>query len=199
MHHLYLSYQADEASLRKEREALESWCTDRGIGEFAILDEKLTSGRISQRLINKLLKQVHPGDTVVATSLSRLGRSMNMVLGVLKMLHDKGSSIVTIDDGRTLAPDDNTAAFIADMELFSGLATRIKAERSNESLSKAKADGKRFGRPVGRKTAPEKNVLYGKTQLLEKMIADGVSKSEIAKRLEVSRGTITNYLAAKQK
>lgn len=195
MHHLYLSYQPSEDSLRKEREALEGWCREEGVKDYEILEENLTSGRISQRQLTKLLSPVREGDTVVATSLSRLGRGINMLLSVLKILHGKGAGIITIDDGRIFRPDDETASFIADMEAFTRLNVKIKAERSSEALDRAKADGKRFGRPVGRKKAPEKNVLYGKTELLEKLIADGVSKSEIARRLDVSRGTIVNYLS----
>lgn len=195
MHHLYLSYQPSETSLRKEREALEGWCREGGVKDYEILEENLTSGRISQRQMAKLLSPVREGDTVVATSLSRLGRGINMLLSVLKILHGKGAGIITIDDGRIFRSDDETAAFIADMEAFTRLNVKIKAERSNESLDRAKADGKRFGRPVGRKKAPEKNVLYGKTQLLEKMVAEGLSKTEIARRLDVSRGTIVNYLS----
>ena len=195
MHHLYLSYQPFETSLRKECEALEGWCREGGIKEYEILEENLTTGRISQRQLTKLLKPVQPGDTVVAPSLSRLGRSINMLLSVLKMLCGKGASIITIDDRHIFRPDDATASFIADMEAFASLSVKIKAERSNEALDRAKAGGKRFGRPAGRKKAPEKNVLYGKTELLEKLIAEGVSKSEIARRLDVSRGTIVNYLS----
>lgn len=194
MHHLYLSYQPSETSLRKEREALEGWCREEGVKDYEILEENLTSGRISQRQMTKLLSPVREGDTVVATSLSRLGRGINMLLSVLKILHGKGASIITIDDGRIFRPDEATASFIADMGVFTRLNVKIKAERSNESLDRAKADGKRFGRPVGRKKAPEKNVLYGKTQLLDQMVAEGLSKSEIARRLDVSRGTIVNYL-----
>lgn len=197
MHHLYLSYQPSETSLRKEREALEGWCREGGIKDYEILEENLTSGRISQRQLTKLLSHIREGDTVVATSLSRLGRGISMLLSILKMLYGKGASIITIDDGRIFRPDDATASFIADMEAFASLSVKIKAERSNEALNKAKADGKQFGRPAGRKKAPEKNVLYGKTELLEKLVAEGLTKSEIARRLDVSRGTVVNYLAEK--
>lgn len=174
---------------------MEGWCREEGVKDYEILEENLTSGRISQRQMTKLLSPVREGDTVVATSLSRLGRGINMLLSVLKILHGKGAGIITIDDGRIFRPDDETASFIADMEAFTRLNVKIKAERSSEALDRAKANGKQFGRPVGRKKAPEKNVLYGKTELLEKLIADGVSKSEIARRLDVSRGTIVNYLS----
>lgn len=197
MHHLYLSYQPSETSLRKERESLEGWCAERGVRKFAILEEKLTDGRISQRQLIKLLKPVQPGDTVVAPSLSRLGRSINMLLSVLKILHGKGVIVVTINDGRIFLPDEATASYITAMESFMALATGIKAERGNEAIDKARADGKQFGRPLGKKKDPLKNVLYGKTDLLIRLHNKGLSPQKIADRLGVSRGTVSNYLKSR--
>lgn len=194
MHHLYLSYQPSETSLRKEREVLEGWCAESGVQEYAILEENLTSGRISQRQLTKLLKPVLPGDTVVATSLSRLGRSINMLLSVLKILHGKGVTVVTVNDGRVFLPDGETSSYIASMEFFATLATGIKVERGNEAIEKAKADGKQFGRPLGKKKDPAKIVLAGKTDRLVFLYNEGLSPAKIAEQLGVSRGTIVNYL-----
>ena len=119
-----------------------------------------------------------------------------MLLSVLKMLHGKGVTIITVNDGRIFLPDEATASYISAMESFVALATGIKAERGNEALDKAKADGKQFGRPAGQKKAPEKNVLYGKTEQLEALRAQGLSPQKIAVRLGVSRGTVANYLKA---
>lgn len=196
MHHLYLSYQPSAAALDAERGALVRWCEEAGVQEYRILEEKLTSGRISQFQLTKLLKPVLPGDTVVAASLRRLGRSINMLLSVLKILHGRGVTIITVNDGRIFLPDEDTSAYIAALESFVALATGIKAERGNEALDRAKADGKQFGRPAGQKKAPEKNVLYGKTEQLEALRAQGLSPQKIAVRLGVSRGTVANYLKA---
>lgn len=197
MHHLYLSYQPSEASLRKELEALEGWCAEAGVKKYAILEENLTSGRISQFQLTKLLKPVLPGDTVVAASLRRLGRSINMLLSVLKMLHGKGVTVITVNDGRIFLPDEATASYITAMESFMTLATGIKAERGNEAIDKARADGKQFGRPLGKKKDTVKNVLYGKTDLLIRLHNKGLSPQKIADRLGVSRGTVSNYLKSR--
>lgn len=165
-----------------------------GVHEYGIIEENLTSGRISQRQLNKLLKPVLPGDAVVAPSLSRLGRSINMLLSVLKMLYGRGVSIITINDGRIFLPDETTASYIAAMESFVALTTGIKTERGNEAIEKAKADGKQFGRPLGKKKDPAKIVLAGKTDRLVFLYNEGLSPAKIAEQLGVSRGTIVNYL-----
>lgn len=194
MHHLYLSYQPSVSALEAERGEMVRWCEGRGVTDVAVIEEKLTSGRISQRQLTKLLRPVLPGDTVVATSLKRLGRSINMLLSVLKILHGRGVTIITVNDGRIFLPDEATASYISAMESFVALTTGIKAERGNEALDKAKADGKQFGRPLGKKKDPAKNVLYGKTDQLIRLHNEGLSPQKIADRLGVSRGTVANYL-----
>lgn len=190
MHHLYLSYQPSETSLRKEREALEGWCREGGIKEYDILTENF-SERVSKAQIVRLLRPVRCGDVVVATHLTRLGRSIKMLMTVLQTIYSKGAEVFCLDSGIV------SRDILKSLELVQNIAQNIRSERSNEALNKAKADGKQFGRPAGRKKAPEKNVLYGKTELLEKLVAEGLTKSEIARRLDVSRGTVVNYLAEK--
>lgn len=194
MHHLYLSYQPSETSLRKEREALEGWCRESGIEDYEILEEDLTAGRILQSQLTKLLKPVLPGDTVVATSLSRLGRSINMLISILKILSEKGVTVITLDDGRHYLPNKSTIDFITNLETTAGIIKKIKAERSTEALDRAKADGKQFGRPLGKKKDPAKNVLAGKTEQLVRLHNEGLSPQKIADELGVSRGTIVNYI-----
>lgn len=69
MHHLYLSYQPSETSLRKEREALEGWCREGGIEDYEILEENLTSGHLwlkkqSQATVSTSAIKVYGANTV---------------------------------------------------------------------------------------------------------------------------------------
>ncbi|MBQ0081522.1 MAG: recombinase family protein [Alistipes sp.] len=186
MHHLYLSYQPDTNAFQKERDALESWCKKEAV-EYNIITENF-SERVSKPQIEKLLRPVHIGDIVIATHLTRLGRSIKMLMNVLQTIYCKGAEVFCLDTG-TISKD-----ILKSLELVENIDKQIRSERSMEGLQKAAHQGKQFGRPVGRKKIPEKNVLYGKTELIDKMIADGISKTEIAKRLDVSRGTIISYL-----
>lgn len=176
---------------------MEGWCEKGGIKDYKILEEKLTSGRISHSQLAKLLEPVHSGDTVVATSLSRLGRSINMLISVMKILSLKGATIITTDDGKLYLPGKSTEDFITNLEITAGIIRKIKAERSTEALDRAKAAGKRFGRPAGQKKTAEKNVLYGKTDRLVSLYSEGLSPAKIALQLGVSRGTVANYIKAK--
>lgn len=162
--------------------------------EHGVIFEKLTSGRISPRMISRLLAPVQAGDTLVALSLTRLARGGNMLCSVLRLLHDRGATVITLDDGRTYLPDESTSDFISQMEFFFDLATRIKAERGSEAQDKARAEGKIIGRPSGSLKDRKKLVLFGKEALIDSLRAEGRSIAFIASELGVSTGTVSNYL-----
>lgn len=194
MHHLYLSYQPSREQLSKERAALEGWCADRGVGDYAILEEKLTSGRISERMIRKTLNAVRAGDTVVATSLSRLGRGINMLQTVITVILENGASIYLMDEDHLYGKGPDSGQLLSHLDFAVKIAKKLKAERGNEALRPSREQGLPHGRPVGAKKAKSKLVLYGKTELIERLHRDGLSAEKIARQVGVSRTTIYNFL-----
>lgn len=199
MHHLYLSYQPSSEALSQERAVLEAWCGDREVLEYRILEERLTNGRISERMIRKMLDSVEAGDVVVACSLTRLGRGINMLLGVVTHILGKGASFYLIDEDRMYAPGQGSAELVAHLEFAAQIVSQIKTERGNEALLPDHQKGIWHGRPVGSKKAAQKNVLYGKEETVLRMKAEGQSAEKIAAAIGVSRGTVYNFLKASQR
>ena len=63
---------------------------------------------------------------------------------------------------------------------------------------KAREEGKQPGRPTGSRKAPQKSVLFGKTEEIDRMITRGIPITQIAKNLGIGRGTIYLYLSSKK-
>lgn len=195
MHHLYVSIHNNAAALQKEREGLVAWCEEKGVKDYGFIEDDLTMGRIPDRAIRSLLKPIHQGDTVVVSELSRLGRSLSMFQSVMNHIRDNECTIITLE-GRIMEPNRTMSLFVNALNDIVEIERQMKAFRSNDVLFKMREEGGTPGRPVGTTKNPEKMVLFGKEERLRQMYADHVPINKIMAELEVSRGTITNYLKA---
>lgn len=195
MHHLYISIYNNAAALQQEREALVAWCEAKGISEYDFIEDDLSIGRIPEKAIQKLLTPIRHGDTIVVPEISRLGRSLSMFQSVMNHIRDNECTVVTLD-GRTMEPNRTMTLFVNALNDIVEIERQMKAFRSNDALFKMREEGGTPGRPVGTTKNPEKMVLFGKEERLKQMYADHVPINKIMAALEVSRGTITNYLKA---
>lgn len=195
MHHLYISIHNNAAALQKEREALVAWCVENGVKDYHFIEDDLTMGRIPGKALRSLLKPINHGDTIVVSEMSRLGRSLAMLLMVMNHLRDNECTIITLD-GRVMEPNRTMSLFVNALNDIVVIERQMKAFRSIDVLYKKREEGSSLGRPVGTLKNPEKMVLFGKEERLRQMYADHVPIVTMMAELEVSRGTITNYLKA---
>lgn len=144
----------------------------------------------------KLMRRLREGDTLVVTSIDRLGRNYNEILEEWRRItKDRGAAIVVLDmpllDTRERA-GDVTATLIADivLQLLSYVAQvereNIK-QRQAEGIAAARARGVRFGRP--RKEPPP---AFGAVRT--EYEAGTLTKRSAASKLGVCPATFTRWL-----
>jgi len=132
------------------------------------------------------LDYLRDGDTLVVTKLDRLARSVPHLLAIIERVRAKQASI-EIGNLGTL---DNTATGKLMVTMLGAIAAferEMMLERQREGIAAAKAAGKYKGRaPTARSQTDE--VL--------RLVAAGVNKSEIARRLNMHRASVHRILAA---
>lgn len=145
----------------------------------------------AKREIAKVLEICKEGDLLLVSEISRIGRSTADVLNFLECAISKGLIVHAVKNNITL--DDSIQSTIFATVL--GLAAEIEREfiksRTKEGMARAKAEGRRLGRPAGLAKSLK---LDKKAEHIKSLIAAGVAKSAVARLLEVSRGTIDRYL-----
>ena len=67
--------------------------------EAVIVTEEYTGTKLDRPAWSKLYKAAQEGDTIIITELSRLGRSLMMILDVLQSLLEKGVKVIAIKEG----------------------------------------------------------------------------------------------------
>jgi len=104
---------------------------------------------------------------------------------------------VAIKEGIDLAgpADLQTKVMITLFSLFAEIERDLISERTKEGIVAARAKGKILGRPKG---VLGKSRLDGKEEEIRFLLQKGVSKSAIAKILEVPDPTLRHFIKSRQ-
>jgi DNA invertase Pin-like site-specific DNA recombinase len=138
----------------------------------------------TQRKVDHLLNRLSPGDTLLVSELSRLGRSLSQIIFLVDQLIEKQVRFVAIKEGIELegSTDLRTKVMITLFGLFAEIERDLISERTKEGLAKARLNGKRLGRPKGKLG---KSKLSGKEEEIRLLLQKGVSLASIAKIMGV--------------
>ena len=125
-------------------------------------------------------------DVVLVWRLDRWGRSVTDLLATLQELEHLGVGFVSLNEALDLTTPAGRA-MAALLAVFAAFEREILGERVRAGLAHAQQNDKRLGRPI---TA----ALYAGQVC--KLFRDGVSKAEIARRLQIGRTSVRRILAA---
>ncbi|MGS0681826.1 recombinase family protein [Shewanella sp. 125m-7] len=127
--------------------------------------------------------QMERGDMLVVLKLDRLGRDNIDVQNTINLLTDKGIKVVCLD---LPVADLSSSEGKLMLQMFSAFAeferNRIR-ERTKEGLERAKAQGKKLGRPEAHAT----------TVLVQAKRAEGLSQSKVAEALGLGIATVKRH------
>lgn len=158
-----------------------------------ILDNGV-SGRVKakDRKLGGLLKQIKPGDMIITSELSRLGRSTADVINTCNIIADKGAYCYFVKQAMSI---DNTPLgkmLIAIFSAFAEMERDLIIQRTKEAFARKRALGYKLGRPFGCKN--KKRKLDNKDSVILEMVANNVSKKAISRKLHVSERTLSRKL-----
>lgn len=130
MVYAYLRYSTSHQDELQQVQAIKEWTKPKGIFIDEVVKDEGVSGGISYRDRNlyKLVKRMKPGDLLIVTEISRLGRSMSdLNILVNEELKPRGVRLVVIKMGLDL--DCSNLKAMDQMVLFSfGFAAEVEKE-----------------------------------------------------------------------
>ena len=128
-------------------------------------------------------------DAVLVWRLDRWGRSLVDLVVTLKELSALGVGFVSLSEALDLTtPTGRAMAGL--LSVFAEFEHEILRERIRAGIAEARLKGKRFGRPL---TAAKK------AGQIRKLYRAGVSKAEIARRLEIGRTSVRRILGERNR
>ncbi len=134
-----------------------------------------------QRRIDELLEKLNGGDTLIATELSRLGRSTAEVIGLINQLLAKKVRVILIKQNLDVTGQDMTSKIIITLfSLFAELERDLISVRTKEALASKKAQGIKLGKPKG---TIQKSIYDKDLELIKEWLTLGLSGRKISKNL----------------
>jgi DNA invertase Pin-like site-specific DNA recombinase len=128
--------------------------------------------------LKTILDFIHPGETLVVTRIDRLARSMRDLQTIVAMLEGKRAHLAATEQ----PVDTSTAAgkaFFDMLGVFAEFETNLRRERQADGIDAARRRGVYCGRP------PRIDI-----EAIQNQLARGLSPTEIAREMGISRGTV---------
>jgi len=150
---LYLRVSTGEQETQNQRLALENWATSRGLQIVRVYQEEESAWKAGhQRELARLLTdaQRRHFKAVVVWALDRLSREG--ALAILKLVERLGRSdvrVISYQEPWTEAPGELAELLYALVGWVAKMESQRRSERTRAGLERAKAQGKKLGRPVG--------------------------------------------------
>ena len=171
----YARVSTDAQNLDRQLDALKRYGIDK------LYCEKMSGTKKSRPELDRMMKEIEDGDTIVIESLSRLGRSVKNLAELMEVFNSRNIRLISLKE--TIDTTSPTGRLL--FTILSSLAQferDVLVERTREGLNAARARGRSGGRPRTNEAAVKKAVaLYQTKQYSLKEIHQltGVSASTI--------------------
>jgi len=146
--------------------------------EIIRIEQKSGNNLADRKELNNILDFIHKDEYLVVTRIDRLARSLKDLQIIVDRLKVKGAHLIAIEQPVNTSTATGKAFFDM-LGVFAEFETNLRRERQADGIAAAKNKGIYKGRPP----SIDQNKI--KQHLLE-----GKRPTQIAKELEISRGTI---------
>ena len=180
----YLRTSTDKQEINNQRLEILEYARKEDLKVSDFIEVQISSRKsVKDRRIDELLGKLQNGDTVIATELSRIGRSTVEVITIINELIKNGIDIVIVKQGLKINAgnkDDMTSKVMVTMlSLFAELERDLISHRTREALRSKKAQGQVLGKPKG---TIQKSVYDKHRDRIVELLSLGLSVQKIAQK-----------------
>ena len=179
----YIRASTDKQDVQNQRHEILEYGNREGIRLDEFIEAMLSSRHSSRkRRIEELQERLEPGDTVIVTELSRLGRSTGEVIMLINELVAYGVTLIILKQDLRLSEahqDMTSKVMVTLLALFAEIERDFISLRTKEALASKKAQGVILGKPKGTIQAS----MYDKDRdRIEELLSQGVPQTRIIER-----------------
>lgn len=188
----YIRVSTDKQTVENQRYEINNFCERQEIVVNKWIEETISGAKnLEDRKLGKLLKKMRKDDILICSELSRLGRNLLMIMGILNECMNRDIQVWTIKDNYRLGSDINSKVLAFAFGLSAEIERNLISQRTKEALARKRAEGVILGRPIGRRSSKTK--LSGQEKKIQELLQKKVSYSAIGRILGVHRLTVSSF------
>lgn len=193
----YIRVSTDRQTVENQRFEILAFCKKNSFVVDSWIEETI-SGSIEpdKRGLGKLLRHVRKGDLIICSELSRLGRSLFMIMSILNLIMKKGARVWTIKDNYRLGDDIQSKVLAFAFGLSAEIERNLISQRTKEALERLRKEGVKLGRPKG--VLGKRSKLDGAELPISIMLLSGISPNRMAQLYGMHRNTVLLFIAKKE-
>lgn len=193
MNYGYIRVSTDKQTVENQRFELSHFCKENQI-TIDIWVEETISGMMlpEKRKLGKVIDKMQKGDVLICAELSRLGRNLLMIMGILNQCMNKEVMVWTVKDNYRLGNDISSKVLAFAFGLSAEIERNLISQRTKEALARKRAEGVHLGHRKGQRNTHTK--LSGHEEEIIKLRHHGYTIVSIASRFHVHPITIHRFL-----
>lgn len=189
----YIRKSTDKQSFEHQEYEIKQYAQKHNLKIDRWVEESISSRKeLKKRQLGKLLEELKEGDVLIATEISRLGRSLLEVMGILQTCLEKNCQVWTIKESYNLKNDLQSQLLAAVFTIGISLERSLLSQRTKTALDAKKAAGVKLGRPFGAES--KKLKLSKNTKRIRDLLDKKVSKNQIARIMGVQKITLRRFI-----
>ena len=165
----YIRVSTDKQDCENQKLGIEQKAKELDVKIDKYIEDAGVSGivKAKDRNLWKIIKEGKPGDWLITSELSRIGRSTIDVLETLAILEKKEINVWFVKQNIGLDNSPMGKMILAIMSAFAEMERDLISQRTKEALARKKKCGIKLGRELGSKNCKYK--LDGKQKYMENL------------------------------
>jgi putative DNA-invertase from lambdoid prophage Rac len=188
----YIRVSTEKQSVLNQKQSIINKAIDLQLNDSDLIWVNETkSGRLhfNKRLLGKqILHQAEPGDIIICTEISRLGRKFIHIMEFIAKCSERKIKIYISNSSFKIDDSLESQCMIFAYSLSSQIERELISQRTKAGLDRARREGRYGGRPKG------SHKLIEHIDKIKYMVNNGVTNIYIAKKYNVTPTTVCRFI-----